>query len=166
MPEVLPKLDALGLPMSPPEPRAALFWDGTHWHVPRVDGSGRVQVRGEDQLHSFAGVLAVVNAAGLSANDGYIESPPCTAGRVWHVTNIYVVNTVSALTRVTMLLRHDGADYPFQTQTIALAILEPYSWHGHVWLDPSDTIRAHLVGGINNDACSIRLTGEIMTLEV
>ena len=122
-------------------------------------------VRGEDQLHSFAGVLALTHTAAISGDNGYIESPACSLGAIWHVTNIWTLNYTTATTRLTINLNHDAVEVPFHSQDLAASPAFPWTWGGDVWLDPSDTIRAYFAGGLAGDNCSIRMTGEYMTLE-
>lgn len=125
----------------------------------------RLLVRGMDQLHSFNTALGNTRSLPLVGNDGYTESQPCAAGQIWHVTTCYVVNITSATTRLVLQTRRGAADYHFHRELLATAANEPWSWSGHTWLLPTDTIRAFLIGGLNADSCRFRLTGEIMTLE-
>ena len=124
-----------------------------------------LEVRGEDQLHSFAGVLARVQTGAISGPNGYIESPACSLGAIWHVTNVWAVDYTTATTRFTINLNHNAVEFPCHGRDLAAAAAFPWSWGGHVWLDPSDTIRAYFAGGLAGDNCSIRMTGEYMTLE-
>ena len=165
MPAILPNLSDIGIPIDPPDPHSALFFDGTQWRVARVDDHGRVQVRGEDQIHSFAGVLAEDRLVIISGAGGYGDSDPCTAGEIWHVTNITAMNVTSPTTEITMDLRHDGVLYTFHWEAAAMAALKPWVWKGDLWLDPDDTVRAWFTGGLAGDSVRVRLVGEIMTLE-
>lgn len=232
MPEVHPLLDALGGSMGPPEPRTALFWDGTHWHFALVDAAGHLQVdtvtsalpagaateatlatlateatlaafaaagataanqalilaqlqliedmrdalqsvatdrlivRGEDQLFSFKGVLADDRSAAVSGADGWLDSPTVPAGEIWVVTAGLAMDWTTPTTRHMWYNRHDGADYKFTDLAGAFTGGFGSEWEGHIYLDPSDTIRVTFLGSLVGDNCQIVLNGYIMTLEV
>jgi len=165
MPNIEPHLNDALNPVSPPEPRTALFWDGTHWHVPRVDDHGRVQVRGEDQLHSFLAVAGLARSAVISGAGGFVDSLPCLAGEIWHITNITAYDATSPTTQHTFILRHGGVDFEIDTEVAAIAAWQTTHYHGHVWLDENDTIRVYFIGGLVGDTCHVILTGHSMTLE-
>ena len=125
----------------------------------------RLKVRGEDQLFSFRGVLAVATFSNPSGDNGYIESPAVPAGQVWVMTAVTMVNGSRALTRVTFELRHDGVNYTFGAVTRAIAADEVVPWSGHVYLDAGDTFRGYMVGCQAGDTCGIRCVGYRMTAE-
>ncbi len=166
MPDIEPHLADDGVTrVSPPDPRTALFWDGTHWHVPRVDDHGRVQVRGEDQVFSIKGVLAETETADLTEASGGILSDVVPDGEYWVITNITALDLDNATTGHVYYARHNNFNYEFERLYEALAANRPSSYHGHVYLDSKDTIQVTFVGGLIGDTCKIILTGHIMTLE-
>ena len=125
----------------------------------------RLKVRGEDQLFSFRGVLAVAASGNPSGADGYIESPAVPAGQVWVVTTVIVRDATRALTEVDFVSYHDGTLYMFGTVVRAIAVNEPVPWSGHVYLDAGDTIRCDMTGCQAGDDCSMYCLGYRMTAE-
>ncbi len=166
MPEIEPFLADDGVTrVSPPSPRTALFWDGTHWHVPRVDDHGRVQVRGEDQLFSLKGLLVSRRAAVISGAGGFVDSATCPANEIWIVTTISVSDDTSPTTEHYADNRHPWATARINTDTQAFAAGQRSEWSGHTYLGHNGTIRANFVGGLAGDTCTVDLTGFIMTEE-
>jgi len=126
----------------------------------------RLKVRGEDQLHSFAGVLGQSRNAVISGAGGYVDSQPCAAGQIWVVTGIVATDRTSATTRHEYHLFHNAVLYPKAERVAAFAVLGPSFWDGWVWLDPSDVIRVYFTGALAGDSCDVHVTGYTMTLEV
>ena len=153
------------LPSHVPAPRCVIGWDGTAYRAFAVDASGRASVRGEDQLFSFQGVLAVLTAGSSSGDEGYIESPAVPAGQVWVVTAITVEDRSRALTEVEFSLYHDAVVYVFGAVYRAIATGESVSWSGHVYLDEGDTIWGYMTGCQAGDECWMRCLGYRMTAE-
>ncbi len=165
MPELRPHHDPAGVMASPPSPRAVLLWDGTYWRAARAHTDGTVQVRGEDQLHSFGGVLANLRESALVAAGGSANSASCPAGVIWHVTAVAAVDRTTATTAHRYQLTH-GADRPiFYNPIQAFATSHRSSWHGDLWLDEDDYISVWFAGGLIGDTCRISIAGEIFTLE-
>ena len=131
----------------------------------RVDTSGRASVRGEDQLFSFQGVLAVQTHGNPSGADGYIASPAVPAGQVWVVTAVTVRDLTRALTAIRFDAYHDGGDYVFGAVSRAIAASEPVPWSGHVYLDAGDAILGYMTGCQAGDNCQIWCVGYRMTAE-
>lgn len=152
-------------PYHAPYPNAIVGWTGAIWHCLSVDGTGRLQVRGEDQLFSFGGVLAVTRTVAISGAGGYVDSVPCDAGEIWGVTNVYANDLTSPTTRHAYDLRHNGAAYGIGEVVAAFAAGVGTYWSGWVWLDSADVIRVYFVGGLAGDSCIVRLVGYRMTLE-
>ena len=125
----------------------------------------RLKVRGEDQLFSFRGVLAVLTHDNPSGANGYIGSPAAPAGQVWVVTAMTVLDVTRALTGVEFNLYHDGVTYAFGAVYRAIAASEPVPWSGHVYLDAGDTIRGYMTGCQAGDDCSMYCLGYRMTAE-
>jgi len=125
----------------------------------------RLKVRGEDQLFSFRGVLAVWTEGNPSAADGCIESPAVPAGQVWVVTAVVVRDVARALTEVDFVSNHDGTLYMFGAVVRAIAVSESVPWSGHVYLDEGDTIRSYMIGCQVGDTCRIYCVGYRMTVE-
>lgn len=209
MPEVQPSVDALGNVMSPPEPRAVLFWDGTYWRVATVDAAGHIQidvvtsglpagaataanqalilaqvqaiedlthalqtvatdrliVRGEDQLFSFKGVLALFVGAVISGAEGYIGTFVVPDDEIWVVTTTQGWNNTTAVAAIRFENVHNAGRTPYHQEQKAFAISERSTWGGHTYLDPGDTVRVYFIGGLAGDACEMAVTGYIMTLE-
>lgn len=172
---------------NPPSPRAALFWNGTAWQWALVDAAGRLQidvvdaaglqdalqsvaadrviVRGEDQLHSYSGVLARARTAAISGVNGFCDSDQCVAGDVWILTSVAVRDVTSPVTAVEMLVRHDGGNYRFHNEVVALPATTWYTIQCHKWIDEDDSIRVYLPGALAGDTINVEITGQYMTLE-
>ena len=141
-------------------------WATDQWRRLSADAAGRLQVRGEDQLFSFRGVLANDRSAVVNAANGYVDSHACPAGEIWCVTNLRAFDQDNATTRHRYLLHHDGASYGFGETVADFAFSDPSYWHPFVWLDQGDTIRIYFQGALATNTCTIHLTGYRMTLEV
>jgi len=125
----------------------------------------RLIVRGEDQLFSIANVVAESQQGTVSGANGYYDSDAVPAGRYWVITNIVARDRTNAITRIRLDFRHDGSNYTFHEETIALDAERWYSWHGTLYLDPGDQVRVTFTGSVGGDTCHIILTGYAMTLE-
>jgi hypothetical protein len=125
----------------------------------------RLVVRGEDQLFSLKGVLAVSTSGNPSGANGYIESPAVPEGEYWVVTNVVIRDNNTALTSVRFRLRHDGNEYDFGGVTKAVVAGECVPWNNVMYADESDTIRAYLAGCAAGDTCYIWVTGHRVTVE-
>jgi len=124
-----------------------------------------LQVRGEDQLFSYAGTLAhrtVGNPVGVYME---MESAAVPAGEVWVVTTIVGRDNTTAITAMQIAHRRAGVSYYAWESIRAFAINEFGFWGGHLYLEEGDTIQITFVGGLNTDTCHILLNGYIMTLE-
>ncbi len=157
MPEILPS--------HVPSPRTALFWDGTAYRPGRIADDGTLQVRGEDQLHSFQDTLEVYVTGALTAADGYLESPAVPAGDLWVITNIILENATRNITSSRWCRVSGGVVYCFGCVTRAIPLAERTCWYGWEWAKPSDTIRGEFVGGQIGDVCHMWITGHRMSLE-
>ena len=176
------------IPEGAPMPRAMLGWDGADYYVLRTDAAGnvqmdalgnanldqalqsiaadRLQVRGEDQLFSFKGVLVETRTAVVSGASGYIESIVVPAGEVWVVTTLVAHDSTSPLTSIYFQARHDGVNVEVYSEWGAFVAYQSAVWSGHTYLDPGDTIRAGFAGSLVGDSCILDITGYRMTLEV
>jgi len=135
-------------------------------HALQSINTDRLQVRGEDQLFSFKGVLASNRVMALTANDGNAESNPVPAGEIWCVTDVAAVDNTTANTQRDYNLLHDGIGYLFAETRAALAAGQYSYQRTWKWLDPGDEIYVGFIGGLIGDSCQVALTGYIMTLEV
>lgn len=148
-----------------PSPRAPIGWDDTRWRGFRVHTDGTVQVRGEDQLHSFGVVEASTRSANPHAANGYMESQPVPAGEIWHITNIYVVDRTTATTAHRVYLVHNAGTFHIYQRVQAFGVDEGSDAQGDWWLDQNDVIRAYFIGALITDDCRIDLAGHSFTVE-
>ncbi|MBU1067167.1 hypothetical protein KKE60_05240 [Patescibacteria group bacterium] len=142
-----------------------LGWDGTDYYVMRTDAAGRHQVRGEDQLFSFKGVLAIRVTAVISGANGFIATPAVPVGEVWVVTTITAQDSTSATTNMEFRIDHDGTLIMIHAEWQAFVAWQGAVWSGHTYLDPGDYVRADFAGGLVGDNCLLYVTGYRMTLE-
>ena len=126
----------------------------------------RLIVRGEDQLHSFEGVLCTVRNAAISGAGGFCDSPTCAAGYVWHVTAITATDATSPTTEHEYHERRAGVDYLFHRHTAAFPAWASSQWGGDLWLRDGDVIRVYFLGGLAGDSVWVRVLGEVFTEEV
>ncbi len=157
MPEILPN--------HAPSPRTPLVWDGTAYRAVRGHTDGTVQVRGEDQLFSFKGVVAEWRSLLLVGADGYIESTAVPGGECWIITTVSGTDAARAFTRASITNLHDGVPVTLRSEDKAFGVAEHANWSGHTYLDVGDRIRMYFTGGQNNDSCTISITGYRMTVE-
>ncbi|GAI61420.1 unnamed protein product [marine sediment metagenome] len=156
MPEVL---------RNPPSPRTALFWNGTAWQYALVGLGGRLIVRGEDQLFSISGVLAITVAGLISGADGTIQTPAVPAGSYWVVTSVVARDVTSPTTAIALHNFHNGVGTNIKRELRAFAANEDLCWTGHTYLDVDDVILAEYSGGLVGDTCGLHVTGYVMTVE-
>ena len=154
------------IPEGAPMPRALLGWNGADYYVIRSDAGGRLQVRGEDQLFSFKGVLALRVAAVVSGVDGFIASGVVPAGEIWVVTTITARDSTSPTTAMEFRNYHDATEVLIHAQLQAFVAWEAAVWVGHTYMDPADYIRVDFIGALVGDNCYLYVTGYRMTLEV
>ena len=125
----------------------------------------RLIVRGENQLFSMKGVLALYRSAVISGADGYIDSNSVPAGEYWIVTTIMGGDATTAPTMMRLWNRHDGVAVCIHEEIKAFAIAERTEWAGHTCLDQGDNIRIGCIGGLAGDTCFIEISGYRMTPE-
>jgi len=126
----------------------------------------RLRVRGENQLFTFKGVLAVSVLGYISGAGGYIDSPAVPAGEIWAVTTIVVYDNTTATTRIAINTHHDAANYVIYDVLSAFAIGQRLCWGGDIYMDVGDVVRAYFTGGLVGDYCGVHVTGYRMTAEV
>ncbi len=158
MPEVIPT--------GAPVPVAVLGWDGTNFRVIRVHTSHRLIVRGENQLHSFGGVLAEERTAVISGANGYVDSVACPAGQILHVTTICARDQTNNTTGTRYFMMHNAALRAIGDTRVAVVANEYECLYGHWWLDVNDYFRIYFDGALAGDTCRVTYTGELFTLEV
>ena len=129
-------------------------------------GTDRLQVRGEDQLFSLAGVLSSTRGVVISGANGYVDSTPIPANRYGVITNVMAQDATTATVFHLYRNRHDGADVDFAIQYQAFGIGQSSQWHGHVFLDAGDVVRVYFGNALAGDNCSVNITGYLMTVEV
>ena len=125
-----------------------------------------LQVRGENQLWSYAQVLGSYLTSVVSGADGYCASPVVPAGQVWIVTTAAACLIPRASTVHRYYNNHDAFSYLFHRQAAAFAAAEHTTWSGITYLDPGDDIRVYFTGAQAADTGEVALTGYRMTLEV
>ncbi|TEU17688.1 MAG: hypothetical protein E3J25_01780 [Anaerolineales bacterium] len=157
MPEILPD--------QVPSPRTPLVWDGTRYRAVRGHTDGTVQVRGEDQLFSFAGVVSRSRTDTISGVGGWVESAAPGAGVIWHITHIYTVDNTSPTTAHWYAMHHDAESLYFHPDVAARAASIPSDYKCDFSLGPDDRIRITFDGGLVGDTCVVRVFGHSMTLE-
>jgi len=125
----------------------------------------RLLVRGEDQLDSYKAVLTKKTSAIVSGANGFIDSPPVPPNTVWIVAAAASMDITSPITRNEMYQDHDGSRYCFHSETLAFPAGQRSTWHGLLWLDPSDFIRFYFTGAQAGDSCEATTLGKQFTLE-
>jgi len=125
----------------------------------------RLIVRGEDQLFTLKGVLALLTSGNISGANGYLQTAVVPDDEYWIVTTVVARDTATGCTRIRMFNRHDAVDVQIHVQDKAFAVDENTIWGGHTYLDPGDRIRVTFVGGLVGDWCVVEITGFKMTLE-
>ncbi len=135
------------------------------WNCLRTVGTDRFMVKGEDQLFSFKGRLAVGTLSVVSGADGYVDSASPLDGEVWVVTTAAAHLQNRGASRIQMSNQR-GADYVgFFDETRAFAAFERAVWQGMTILEHEDIIRAYLTGALVADEGNVDLTGYKMTVE-
>ena len=142
-----------------------LGYDDSDFRALKVDPHGRQQVRGENQLFSFKGVLATQYTGAVSGANGYADSPAVPAGELWVVTTIGSTDATRAVTEIVVLNRHNDVNYRVDHVIRAFAAGEYLTWGGHMYLDAGDVIRVYFTGSQVGDTAVISLTGYRMTVE-
>ncbi len=158
MPEILPN--------HVPSPRTPLVWDGTRYRAVRGHTDGTVQVRGEDQLISYAGALRVATTGVISGAGGYLATASPGAGLIWKVTNIAARDGTTATTQHAYAVFQAATLYWFDEIIQAFGVNAASIYQNELWLDPGDVVRVYFTGGLAGDNIEITMTGHIMTLEV
>jgi len=126
----------------------------------------RLIVRGEDQLFSLHGVLALQRGVVISGADGYGDSLPVPAGEYWVVTTIAAFDNDSPCTEMIFYNRHDGINVGLHDEIRAFAITDRSTWSGMTVLDVDDVIRVDFPGALAGDDVYVEITGYRMTPEV
>lgn len=129
------------------------------------EGREKIHVRGEDQLFSYAQALHDRVSQNPSGDSGYVQSSAVPSGEVWHVTNIAVTDTTTAVTRVLAGQFAASVDYRIDAETLALAAGDWWTRRTDLWLDVGDRIRFTLTGCLAGDTVTVDILGLRMTLE-
>ena len=143
-----------------------LGFDGTNFSALRVDTTGRLKVRGEDQLISYQGSVADRCVGVPSGAGGYRESASPPAGTIWVITRIAGYDLTTATTIHSYALVRGGLLYNLAMEVGTFAIGYLTSFVGPIYLIPGDTVRCYLTGALVTDTCGVILQGHSMTIAV
>jgi len=143
-----------------------LGFDGTNFSALLIDTSGRLKVRGEDQLISYQGSVANRSLGVPSGAGGYRESATPPAGTVWVITHVTGGDDTTATTKHQYRLRRGGADLVVYETIAAFAIGQKSSLSSRIYMIPGDTLRLHLTGSLVADSCVLDIHGHSMTIAV
>jgi hypothetical protein len=153
-------------PVYIPMPAGLLGWDGTDFYALKVDTTGRLRVRGEDQLISYKDQVVTQSYGVPSGANGYRESAIVPASAVWVVTHIASQDDTTATTTHRYFVRHGGADYGLYTNSAALGIGGTSSLATRLYLVAGDTIKVFFTGALAGDMCGVWVYGHSMTKEL
>jgi len=143
-----------------------LGFDGTNFSALLVDTSGRLKVRGEDQLIGYQGSVLNRSIGAPSGASGYRESGTPPAGTVWVITQIVGSDYTTATTAHFYLLQRGVTGYDLYEVRSALVAAQRTSLATTLYLLPGDTIRIYYTGSLVTDTCVVVLFGHSMTIAV
>ena len=152
-------------PIYIPKPVGVLGWDGTDFWAVKVDTSGRLCVRGSDQLFSFKAPVHVGTQAVISGAGGYIESSAVPAGEIWVLQRMLARDTTTATTQHEYQTNQAGAVLRFAIVRGTFVAQYVTETVGELYLAEGDKVRVTFVGGAAADTCVIWLHGYSMTKE-
>ena len=152
-------------PIYVPKPVGMLGWDGTDFWAVKVDTSGRVQVRGSDQLFSFHDRLHIAISATVSGANGYISSGAVPAGVVWVITQAGARDNTTATTSHYYCV-YDGATLAYVYELKGTIVQwQMSSLHSQIYLKEGDSLRVYFQGSTSTDNAWLGINGYIMTKE-
>jgi len=134
-------------------------------HALQSVATDRLQVRGEDQLFSYAEPLVVRTQGNPTGIYHVMASAAVPAGQVWVVTTIASADYTTALTSMDFTKTHGVIGIGLWQSIRAFAIAELGFWGGHIYMEEGDVVTVSYGGGLNTDTCIIFLNGYIMTKE-
>ena len=143
-----------------------LGFDGTNFSALRVDTTGRLKVRGEDQLFSYQGSVAERSLGVPSGAGGYRESDTPPAGTVWIITQITGGDDTTATTVHQYRLLRGGAAIVVYEARATYAIGQKSNLSCHIVMIPGDTLRLYITGSLAPDSCCLDIHGYSMTIAV
>lgn len=153
------------IPNHVPSPRTMLAWDGTAYRPPLIDNTGRIQVRGKDQLISYLASLLSKTTGVVSGAGGYLESAAVPAGELWHVTHVACRDVTTATTKHLYTVVRGAIGHNFFEQTAAFGIGQRSYMLTDLWMEEGDVIRCVFTGSAALDQCDVGLLGHTMTKE-
>lgn len=124
-----------------------------------------LQVRGQDQLFSFAAPLGDRVTGNPDPATFQLSSSIVPAGQVWVVTTIVGVDYSTPLTAMYFSLLRGVTGYEVWGQVRAFGIADYGVWAGHLYLQENDHIAIAYGGALVTDTCGLFLNGHIMTKE-
>jgi len=134
-------------------------------HALQSVNTDALQVRGEDQVFSYArplGDRVMGNPYGIYFQQ---DSGIVPAGEVWVVTTVVGVDYTRVLTGMTWGLVRGVVGYEVWGSTRAFAVAEYGVWSGHLYMEEGDHLTISYTGAQAADTCGIFLNGYIMTKE-
>ena len=143
-----------------------LGFDGTNFSALRVDTSGRLKVRGEDQLFSYQGSVANQSRGVPSGAGGYRESASPPAGTIWVITNLSAGDITTATTEHFYGLQRGVVGHAVYVTRAAFAANQRTNYATRLYLVPGDTIRVTFTGSLVTDDCALDIIGYSMTIAV
>jgi len=146
-------------------PVTPLGHDGEDFWALKTDTSGRLKIRGEDQLFSFKGRYmerVFVDNAADGGNLLYGSVVP--SGEIWVVTNMLARDYNTAQTRIYLQVNDGSIDYTLKMAT-NLGVNEPAEWSGQVYLVGGDRLTAYFASCAAGDDLYFYAHGYKMTVE-
>ena len=128
-------------------------------------GTDRLQVRGEDQLFSYAARVMDKSSGAVSGAGGYLDSGAVPAGAVWEITQLCAHDIASATTAHKYHIMVGGVYNNIYTEVAAFAAGAESSLATHLYLAAGEFVRVQFVGSLAGDTCEVFLNGYQMTAE-
>lgn len=153
-------------PVYIPKPVGILGWDGTDFYALKVDSTGRLRVRGEDQLFSVKASMVDSSSGTPSAANGFRASTAVPANTIWVVTLISQVDNNTANTAHAANLWRGGVSYNIDHFLAAFAVAQRSTLVCQLLLETGDQIRGYFIGSLATDTCVLTLHGYSMTKEI
>ena len=149
-----------------PNPRTCLAWDGAEFVAVKCDASGRISVRGENQLFSINVPVHKATTLSAAGTSDTLDSDSPSANEFWVVTFIGAQDETTAINYIDFYTNDGLGNVSKLLHAKSPAAGDLVTWSGQIVLAGGEKIEAIFDGTAASDALDLYLEGYLMDQEV
>ena len=148
-----------------PSPMTCLAWNGADFVAVKCDASGRLSVRGENQLFSYSSAGLEHDSLSAAGGTDTLDGGAVPGGTVHVITAISVEDETNAVTSIDLWINNGTTDVVKLAHAANPGAGELITWTGPVYLDAGSFVRAIFTGTTANDVLDLYFAGYSMSKE-